>query len=67
MDEDSHASLDSSTESDSEINFPRKEKVAESRETKHKPGIIYLSTVPSGYNVSQTTAFFSEFGRWESI
>ena len=67
MDEDSHASLDSSTESDSEINVPRKEKVAESRETQHKPGIIYLSTVPSGYNVSQTTAFFSEFGRWESI
>jgi len=28
-----------------------------------KPGVIYLSSVPDGMNVSQTTAFFSEFGR----
>merc|ERR1711872_612352 len=28
-----------------------------------KPGVIYLSSVPEGMNVTQTTAFFSEFGR----
>lgn len=30
---------------------------------KKKPGVIYLSSVPDGMNVTQTTAFFSEFGR----
>ena len=30
---------------------------------KRKPGIIYLSSIPNGYNVSRTTGFFSQFGR----
>lgn len=30
---------------------------------KRKPGIIYLSTIPIGYNVSRTTGFFSQYGR----
>jgi len=30
---------------------------------KRKPGIVFLSTIPPGYNVSQTTTFFSQFGR----
>ena len=30
---------------------------------KRKPGIIYLSSIPTGYNVSRTTGFFSQFGR----
>jgi len=30
---------------------------------KRKPGIIYLSSIPIGYNVSRTTGFFSQFGR----
>lgn len=30
---------------------------------KKKPGIIYLSSIPIGYNVSRTTGFFSQFGR----
>merc|ERR1712192_44095 len=33
------------------------------QEKKKKPGVIYLSSVPDGMNVTQTTAFFSEFGR----
>eukprot|EP00088_Acartia_fossae_P059331 TRINITY_DN7026_c0_g1_i7.p1 TRINITY_DN7026_c0_g1~~TRINITY_DN7026_c0_g1_i7.p1 ORF type:complete len:346 (-),score=112.29 TRINITY_DN7026_c0_g1_i7:116-1153(-) len=32
-------------------------------EKKRKPGIIYLSSVPEGMNVSQTTSFFAQFGR----
>jgi len=32
-------------------------------EKKKKPGIIYLSSVPEGMNVSETTSFFAEFGR----
>merc|ERR1719342_2042570 len=33
------------------------------QERRKKPGVIYLSSVPEGMNVTQTTAFFSEFGR----
>ena len=32
-------------------------------EKKRKPGIIYLSSIPNGYNVSRTTGFFSQYGR----
>jgi len=35
----------------------------EAKAKRKKPGVIYLSSVPDGFNVSQTTAFFSEFGR----
>ena len=30
---------------------------------RRKPGIIYLSSIPMGFNVSRTTGFFSQFGR----
>ena len=30
---------------------------------KKKPGIIYLSSIPPGFNVSCTIAFFSQFGK----
>ena len=30
---------------------------------KRKPGIIFLSSIPNGFNVSRTTGFFSQFGR----
>uniref|UniRef100_A0A0K2UH24 Activator of basal transcription 1 n=1 Tax=Lepeophtheirus salmonis TaxID=72036 RepID=A0A0K2UH24_LEPSM len=30
---------------------------------KKKPGIIYLSSIPHGFNVSRTTAYFSKFGQ----
>jgi len=60
MEEDSSArvDLDSSTESDTEAD-PRTVRAVISQ----KPGIIYLSRVPAGFNVSQTTTFFTEFGR----
>jgi len=52
----------STTESDTEVEtvIPQKKTVASQS---HKPGIVYLSTVPTGFNVSQTTTFFTEFGR----
>jgi len=30
---------------------------------KKKPGIIYLSSIPQGFNVSRTTGFFAQYGR----
>ena len=57
-DESNVDSMESSAESDEEnINTVNMER------SKSKPGIIYLSSIPHGFNVSQTTAFFSEFGR----
>jgi len=63
----------SEEEEEDEIEPPKKRKVESSRkrledsemlqEKKKKPGVIYLSSVPDGMNVTQTTAFFSEFGR----
>ena len=52
----------STTESDTEVETvsPQKKTVTSHS---HKPGIVYLSTVPTGFNVSQTTTFFTEFGR----
>ena len=60
MEEENSTPVDSSTESDTEVETasPQKKTV-----TSHKPGIVYLSTVPTGFNVSQTTTFFTEFGR----
>ena len=60
MEEENSTPMDSSTESDGEVEAgsPQKKTV-----TPHKPGIVYLSTVPTGFNVSQTTTFFTEFGR----
>lgn len=54
-------SLDSSAESDADTDDLREPTTQ--RRDKAKPGIVYLSKVPSGYNVSQTTTFFAEFGR----
>merc|ERR1711934_530146 len=57
-------------EEEDEIETPKKRKMdsrkrldSETQEKKKKPGVIYLSSVPDGMNVTQTTAFFSEFGR----
>lgn len=60
MEEENSTPVDSSTESEAEVETvsPQKKTV-----TSHKPGIVYLSTVPTGFNVSQTTTFFAEFGR----
>jgi len=56
-------SVESSTESEcDQENISDRINMA-SVNKKRKPGIIYLSSVPSGMNVSQTTSFFSEFGR----
>jgi len=61
MDADNKA--DSSTESDcDQENISDRINLA-SINKKRKPGIIYLSSVPAGMNVSQTTTFFSEFGK----
>jgi len=30
---------------------------------KKKPGIVYLSSIPTGFNVSRTTGFFAQYGR----
>ena len=30
---------------------------------KKKPGIIYLSAIPPGFNVSRTTGFFAQYGK----
>ena len=61
MEEDhSVTGLDSSNESDAEVT----DVLRDDNSSKQKPGIIYLSSVPNGYNVGQTTAFFSEFGRY---
>ena len=62
MDDEVSLSQDSPAESEAEISDGGIAET-EDRVTKLKPGIVYLSTVPNGYNVSQTTAFFSEFGR----
>ena len=35
----------------------------ERRRKRRKPGIVYLSCIPPGYNVSQTTMFFTQFGQ----
>ena len=57
-------SVESSTESEcDQENISDRINMA-SVNKKRKPGIIYLSSVPSGMNVSQTTSFFSEFGRY---
>jgi len=62
----------SEEEEEDEIESPKKKRKMESsrkrldsetQEKKKKPGVIYLSSVPDGMNVTQTTAFFSEFGR----
>lgn len=60
----------SEEEEEDEIETPKKRKMdsrkrldSETQEKKKKPGVIYLSSVPDGMNVTQTTAFFSEFGR----
>ena len=34
-----------------------------SKERRRKPGILFLSSIPHGYNVSMTTSFFSQFGQ----
>lgn len=31
--------------------------------SKKKPGIVYLSSIPPGFNVSQTTQFFNNYGK----
>lgn len=54
------AAEESSTESDEE-NIPSRVNMEEGK--KKKPGIIFLSSIPQGMNVSQTTSFFSEFGK----
>ena len=61
----------SEEEEEDEIETPKKRKMdsrkrldSETQEKKKKPGVIYLSSVPDGMNVTQTTAFFSEFGRF---
>jgi len=60
---DADSKVDSSTESDcDQENISDRINLA-SINKKRKPGIIYLSSVPAGMNVSQTTTFFSEFGR----
>jgi len=51
---------ESSTESDEENMLSR---INTEEERKKKPGIIYLSSIPHGMNVSQTTSFFCEFGK----
>ena len=33
------------------------------KSNKKKPGIIFLSTIPPGFNVTTTIAFFSQFGK----
>ena len=35
----------------------------ERRRKRRKPGIVYLSCIPPGWNVSQTTMFFTQFGQ----
>ena len=60
-DADSIHSMESSVESEPDQDDLN---IVMTKESKHKPGIIYLSRVPTGYNVSQTTQFFSEFGRY---
>ena len=33
------------------------------KSNKKKPGIIYLSSIPPGFNVSTSIGFFSQFGK----
>jgi len=54
---------ESSTESDGEMEENKVDLKSLNTVNKKKPGIIYLESVPAGFNVSQTTSFFSEFGR----
>jgi ESF2/ABP1 family protein len=48
---------------DSDVDSRHQDIDLEVGEKKRKPGIIYLSSVPDGMNVSRTTSFFAEFGR----
>jgi len=61
MEEENSTPVDSSTESDTEVETTASHQ--KKTVTSQKPGIVYLSTVPTGFNVSQTTTFFTEFGR----
>ena len=49
-------------ESSSESEYEQDD-IADGMHKNREPGVIYLSPVPSGMTVSQTTSFFSEFGR----
>jgi hypothetical protein len=37
--------------------------VANDSGKKKKPGIVYLSSIPAGFNVARTITFFSQFGK----
>jgi ESF2/ABP1 family protein len=54
--------VEAETESDDAIS-PSKLKSKKRASECQKPGIIYLSTIPPGFNVSRTTAFFAQFGQ----
>ena len=62
METENSPPVESSTESDTELDGRTPKAVISP-----KPGIIYLSRVPTGFNVSQTTTFFTEFGRLGNI
>lgn len=45
------------------VNIPMSGSSPADKATKKKPGIIYLSSIPPGFNVSTSIAFFSQFGK----
>eukprot|EP00096_Caligus_rogercresseyi_P013817 TRINITY_DN6418_c0_g1_i1.p1 TRINITY_DN6418_c0_g1~~TRINITY_DN6418_c0_g1_i1.p1 ORF type:complete len:304 (-),score=140.43 TRINITY_DN6418_c0_g1_i1:249-1160(-) len=56
------AAVASSSSSGGKSKTALKKKIMK-KKTLKKPGIIYLSSIPSGFNVSRTTAYFSELGQ----
>lgn len=64
-DEDQNMSLDQDNDHFMEDNWPPQNipMAVPDKPTKKKPGIIYLSSIPPGFNVSTSIAFFSQFGK----
>jgi len=68
-DDDGGSGVSSGDESEVDTRFQGGDKLSDQEESsgkKRKPGIVYLSSIPEGYNVNATTGFFSrlaEVGR----
>ena len=53
--------IDLHQDEDEENEHPGCRNVAKDRV--YKPGILYLSSIPPGYNVAMTTNFFTQYGK----
>jgi len=65
LDQDEQNTADTVADHFMEENWPPKNipLTVTDKSNKKKPGIIFLSTIPPGFNVTTTIAFFSQFGK----